>query len=539
MTSTSGDEVAPPATGGPPTSRPRPFHPFLLAAFPVLALFARNADELELRELTLPLLVVVGSSIALFFVLRRFLGESRRAALMASTVIMVFFTYGHVWERVNSLAIGPVIIDRDLYLLIPWAVIGSGLLVITFRARRFLPETTTILNAIAAFLIFSSIFSIARTAGGSPAAGADCPPPLQGEGRATGGKPRDIYYLVFDRYAGNETLRKDYGFDNKEFLSYLERRGFYVADDSRANYPRTSHSLASSLNASYLTCLSERISPDENNWSAIYDAITDHEVGRFLQRSGYRYVHIGSWWEVTAESLIADRNLKYRGKLGFSELLYSTTLARPVGEVLGMSDSKRESDYKRTLFQLRALRAMRNERSPKFVFAHLLLPHDPYVFDSAGRFQSYIDEQKRGLVGAYLEQLAFTNSAIRELIDALLAGPEESHPILVLQSDEGPHPLRYDIEGERFDWTMASADEMGQTLRILNAYYLPGNPERDLYETITPVNTFRYIFDRYLGTRLGLLPDEVYVYEDDSHPYRFTQVTDKVSPSNTVKTAGS
>ena len=507
----------------------RPFHAVLFAAYPVLFLYAQNADEVPLRDLVLPLLVALVGGIALFFALRLLLKDTLRAGTMSTAILIVFFSYGHVWELVKDRVINGVIVDRDIYLLVPWAAISTGVLQIAFGARRFLTETTSILNVVAVVLVAGSVFSIVRS-GGSPPSRGNCPAPLAGTAATATppAHPRDIYYLIFDRYGGVETLSKDYGFDNSAFLSDLEARGFHVARDSRANYPRTAHSLASSLNASYLDCLTERVSAEESDWGAIFDALADHQVGRFLQRNGYRYIHLGSWWDGTAKSPFADGNFSYEGRRGFAQLLYSTTLARPFGEYVGLSDTERESDYKRVLFQLSTLRGLRDAPGPKFVFAHLLLPHEPYIFDSAGRFQGPAEEQRRGRRGAYVEQLRFTNRSISGMLDVLLAGPDEADPIIVVQADEGPHPLRYDIEGAAYDWSSAPAAEINQTLRILNALYLPGIADHGLSQTVTPVNTFRRIFDLYLGTQLGLLPDETYVYADDDHPYRFSRVTSRV-----------
>jgi hypothetical protein len=44
-------------------------------------------------------------------------------------------------------------------------------------------------------------------------------------------------------------------------------------------------------------------------------------------------------------------------------------------------------------------------------------------------------------------------------------------------------------------------------MKILNAYFLPGEGAAGLYPSITPVNTFRLIFDVYFGADLELLED--------------------------------
>ena len=64
---------------------------------------------------------------------------------------------------------------------------------------------------------------------------------------------------------------------------------------------------------------------------------------------------------------------------------------------------------------------------------------------------------------------------------------------------------------------------------ILNAFYLPGISMDAISPTITPVNTFRLIFNLYFGTDFPLLPDKSYIIKDMDHPYLFIDVTDKLN----------
>ena len=61
---------------------------------------------------------------------------------------------------------------------------------------------------------------------------------------------------------GYDTLRDLYGYDNSPFLDFLRSKGFYVADKSVTNYPRTELSVASSLNMKYMNYLSKQMPPD-------------------------------------------------------------------------------------------------------------------------------------------------------------------------------------------------------------------------------------------------------------------------------------
>ncbi|HSU72625.1 MAG TPA: hypothetical protein VLJ21_02140, partial [Candidatus Binatia bacterium] len=43
----------------------------------------------------------------------------------------------------------------------------------------------------------------------------------------------------------------------------------------------------------------------------------------------------------------------------------------------------------------------------------------------------------------------------------------------------------------------------------INAYYFSDGDYSGLYENITPVNSFRVVFNKYLKTNYSLLPDRI------------------------------
>ncbi len=65
---------------------------------------------------------------------------------------------------------------------------------------------------------------------------------------------------------------------------------------------------------------------------------------------------------------------------------------------------------------------------------------------------------------------------------------------------------------------------VNERLRILNAYYLPIGGKRIVYDAITPVNTFRLLFNYYFGAHFAKLPDRSYYCTYDT-PYRYENVT--------------
>ena len=162
------------------------------------------------------------------------------------------------------------------------------------------------------------------------------------------------------------------------------------------------------------------------------------------------------------------------------------------------------------------------------------MPHDRYGFSSEGRCVSFEEATQRTGRDSHGEQVRYANSLIKDFVAALLER-EGAKPIIIIQADEGPFPTRY-RHGNR-SWHEATVDELKIKMGILNAYYFPDGDYRDLDQHVTPVNTFRILFNRYFGTRLERLPDRVLAFPDYSKIYDFYDITDIVSGPRQMKTA--
>jgi hypothetical protein len=353
------------------------------------------------------------------------------------------------------------------------------------------------------------------------------PLPIPGVSEVEERNKRDIYYLIFDRYPGPKTFRDLYHREN-DLFGFLEDEGFYVAEDALANHLKTQHSLASSLNLDYITYLEDEVTGDQDDQTPVQNLMHNFKLSRYLDSLGYRYLHLGSWFPPTFEDPAADENLHFNSWSQFSSRLLESTMWRGIRDRLGVRSpfdltvlQREHSEY-----ELAKLNEIDEAPGPKFVFAHVLLPHPPYVFDREGNFndEEPIDADRDRMFA----QLEFTNAQIREIVSNLLEGPDETDPIVVLQSDEGPHPPRYQADETYFDWTTATEEELGEKLRILNALYLPGADRKELYPTMSPVNTFRLIFREYFGSNIEKLPDRSLVFHDWLHLYDFTDVTERL-----------
>ena len=524
--------AAPEALAAAPAGRRRllVLHPIFFAAFPVLFLYAQNIQEaIPVGDLLKALVVVVGASALLFGLLRLVLGDSRRAGLIVSSVVLLFFSYGHVSRSVERLTVGGVRIGRNAVLLPLWVILAAVAVALAVRFGSRSIELTRGLNVVAIGLVLLNVITIVRFdmasrsaeraivkaadsgfAGRLPSPGTLAPSP-------TMPKNPDIYYVILEEYGGERTLRDQFGFDNAPFLDALTKAGFQVTPESTANYPRTSLSVASSLNMQYLDFLTAQMGTDSKDTTPLSRMMQYNRVGRFLKSIGYRYYQIGSWWGPTATSPLA-RNITFGGLSEFESVLERTTILQPLA-----GDDFRRREWKRIQFQFAALESAPELPGPKFVFAHLLVPHDPYVFDRQGHYVTQEEAGRHTQEYDYVQQVEYANRRVEGVLAKLLDAPPDRQPVIVIQADEGPY------QGAPTIWTAEPrADVLARKFEILNAYHLPGPRPTGVYPTITPVNTFRLIFDRYFAAKLDLLPDRNVVFRSLRHLYDFTDVTDQV-----------
>ncbi|MCH7951972.1 sulfatase-like hydrolase/transferase [Patescibacteria group bacterium] len=495
-------------------------HPFLFAIYPVLFLYSINVWQTTPPVILRPLTIVLGTTALTWLLLRYLLKDNLKAAMMTSITLLLFFSYGHVHDALLNRGL---MIGKNRFLLPSWGVLFLWGSFLVLRARRHLSMVTRALNIVAATLIVLTLFSI-----GEWAFTKMKPLEIRVEAESIEltmpDDPPDIYYIVLDGYMRSDILKEVLGHDNSEFTDYLENRGFYVASESRSNYPYTMLSLASSLNMEYVNFLSDTVGTASRDVTATYPLIQANSVGELLQSIGYRYVQVGTLWPATNYSGIADEILTWRDigqEEQFFSLLAETTVLQP------LLRERRDDDRQAILFAFDRIAQQGNREQPTLVFAHIVSPHPPYVFGTYGEpvGQPEGGWTPEGTQHAYLNQLLFINHKLEELITKLLAQSEVA-PIIVLQSDHGwAWAVGWDL------YPKIAPDEvfdLEQVFGILNAYYLPDDGDEGLYSSISPVNSFRLIFNTYFGANLDLHPDESYFSDYYKAPYRFNNVTEEL-----------
>ena len=514
-------------------SQKRALHPFLFAAFPILYLARVNLWSITLDEVLPSFLITMGIVTLLFVIGRRTWGDGRRAAVCLSVWTLLFFSYGHVWAELNGREVFGLVVGGDAVLLPLWGLIAVLGVLSALRVKA-LGSVTNLFNVVGLFLVLTTAAPVAvhiaalRPAEASSADVSSALEPMHVAG--TDARP-DIYYLVFDRYAGPQTLRDHFNFSNGRFLRFLEDEGFDVPCASFANYENTTKSLAASLNLDYVDWISDRVGRESRSFVPFYSAIRNNAVKRFLRASGYRIVHIGSWWDPTNSDPEADVNYRLDAPSGFTRALYTSSVLWPAARdgLIGSVQIGREELHRSVaLRQLELLRKAPSIRGPKFVFAHVLMPHPPYVFAADGSLQTHEGRKKLVHAGGspYVEQLKYLNARLERVIRGLLTPSKGRSPVVIIQADEGP--LLTDIGYKKdIDARHPTPAQLRIKYHIMTAFHLPGVSARSVPDAVSPVNVFRMIFNAYFGTSLDMLPNRAYI-ASASRPHHMTNVTDQV-----------
>jgi len=497
-------------------------HPFLFAAYPVLALLAHNIEEIKiimtLRALVLSLMLIA----ALYLILNLFIKNQYEAGLITSLIAVLFFSYGHVYNYLKLQEPFGIPLGRHRFLLlILIGLLAAGLWLI-LRHKGSLLSVTRMLNIIAAIALLFPMAQIGIFGIQSVAAklqnpqhdriAADLRLPAKT-------RPPDIYYIVLDAYARDDTLLEDFGLDIRPFLESLEDLGFYIAHCSKSNYAQTRLSLVTSLNMDYIDKLGDQYKPGNSSRVGLSEKIHHSAIRYALEQLGYKTIAFETGFKTT-QLEDADIYLSYQtstlgkaqvlgGVNSFEKMLLDTSAGRLLtdGALLHPQffqpdfENHRKIHRQRVLYTFEQLRNLPNTPDPKFVFVHLVIPHGPYVFGPDGEFVDFDKPVNPG----YQDQIKYINKVLVPLLEEII-NQSPTEPIIILQGDHG-----------------AINAYPNDRMNILNAYYLPIGGSYQLYENITPVNTFRVILNHYFGGDLELLEDTSY-FSVYNRPYELTPI---------------
>ena len=525
------------------------FHPFLIAFFPIIAIYSVNIGLIQLEQFILPTLLIVVSAFLFFLCLKYILKNGKKAALIVSLAFIIFFSFGHVYNMLNQVSIGDTNFGSNRILLPIFTIlfgIGSFLII---KTKRTLDNATSIVNTISVVFIAVIVVMVGIETFGCDEClierntswyfdffsdeKIDFSPYFEAHSFSISESDSlpNVYFIILDGYPTNDVLKKHVNFDNSEFTNLLKQRGFNVAENSHANYSFSGPSISATMNMNYINFLADEFGENSRDYNPIlgkdFGLYADNQVIKNFKLMGYKVIKIGSAATYLHKLPLADLSPCYK-----IIHLMDNRLLDAVGStsMIGYFIERWAEEQQRQIIlcdfeELPKISSYFEE--PVFVWSHIMLPHFPLIFGPNGEpitpgkslltmNHPEFTDSSWDVKTQFKHQIQFANKKSIEFIDKILEN--EKQAIIIIQSDHG--------SGFGVNFQAPTDDDVFQRLSNLNAIYFPDEKHREmLTDDRSNVNTFRTVFNAYFGSDYDMLEDRIHWSISYKKPFWFKDVT--------------
>ncbi|MFT3824250.1 MAG: hypothetical protein QM731_10030 [Chitinophagaceae bacterium] len=311
----------------------------------------------------------------------------------------------------------------------------------------------------------------------------------------------DIYYIIFDAYTSSNALQAYFNFNNEGLDSFLLNRRFYIVRNSTSNYNLTPFSVSGTFNLDYVNKLNTRKDFYMKEYLPGVQTVYKSELFPILRKEGYHIIN-NSIFDIDNSPTI----IPYDKVWGINGLYQRHHLLHKIRSDIGWIFNKYLPSFNHNNTYQEEVELLNNHittllknldtaiysqvAAPKFVYTHILLPHNPFIYDSTGNVfptPSFTTDRNR-----YVQQVQYTNTIIRKITDKIL--DHASKPVvIILQGDHGFKFWDKDLKKVEFS--------------NLNAFFFYNQDYSRLYSTQTNVNTFRIIGNTFFNQHFAILPD--------------------------------
>lgn len=496
--------------------------PVLLPAYPAVFVASRNIGEFENTELAVIVMALLGAGLIVYVAVHLALRQRchpHGIAIISTLIAASLFLIVAVTEEIGG-RLGIPEAFRG-YLVMAMIAVTAGLVLLIIRRGQTTLEgptralrifTYVILTVAGVQLALDSVQAGNRVRTSAFVSSRLALPSEAKAGPKTdkSASQRDVYLIVLDKYANSEMLRQQLSFSNAAFSDSLRHLGFIVPDNARTNYAYTWFSLASLLNFVHVTGVDDSLGAAGR--LGLRYMIEHNRTVDFLKQHGYRYYFLPSHMFVSTRrdpradvEIGSPRSAPLRALISKSQLAHTVwqqSLPGRIARIWGYDVRYPERELE--IFD--SLERIAAEPGPKFVFAHVMLPHEPFFYDARCRITGLIGRDELD-DRAYLEQIRCTNDLLLHLTSVLLARSAVA-PIILFQADHGTTSPSDGVSPTNQDARRA------ERFRGFAAYSLPGGGANAYDPEGTPVNLMRFILNYYFGASLPALPNQSYWIEE-------------------------
>lgn len=514
-------------------------HTLIWSVFPILFAYHQNIAQLRLSYLTVPILLSSGITLIMIFLGKALVKDDKKSSLIISFFLFFFYSYA-AFKNLNNFL--PDFIQSFLSGAFPllWFVAFIAICLLILSNKVSIESKP--LNVIGLVLISITLIGIIDYHYLEEHETLEFPQ-IELDQQLKRSDLPDIYHIIVDGYPSAETLLDVFDFDNSDFINFLEQKGFYVAEQARSHYIRTPQSVVSLFNFSYLHNLFDQAATEP--YGSLLNLLNQNKVFRTLLTNNYLIAAFPTNSTITNFNSITRFKSDFDLGPNVSEsffhymLLDTTFLSAFKTEFINITRVMIDSHADNVNYTFSSIPKLNlKDGPPTYVFAHVLVPHPPFIWDKKGNlvtdipggfnFQRegsnyWLSEQNIDIKKYredFIEQLIHLNGLIMTMLSQLQENMR-SNSVIIIQSDHG--------SASGLKWNSPEKSDIFERTSILNAFYFPNQDYSSLSKDLSLVNTFRVVFNKYFGTDLEILPNRFFFTTiRGDYDYIDTEVTETI-----------
>jgi len=302
----------------------------------------------------------------------------------------------------------------------------------------------------------------------------------------------NVYYFIFDEYAGYDSSLRYCDYNNSSFYNSLERLGFVTSPHSANGSVDTYIEIPNLLHLREINSADMADNDKKKNFNNPYLVVLMKKAGyliNLLDTTNYQFLDDSyADYKFTPKFMSTFRT--------FNAYIIAKTALYPF---YGNNDQDLEINIINKMFAY-GKESSKLEKSNLFTLGYYDFPHLPYIVDENGNKTNASDRSNLRDPVPYCKQFIYANKKILEMVTGIIENDPDS--ILILQSDHGfrlPTHLRYWYGIEDYDLEVEAPFEKN----ILNTVYYQGK-DIDI-ENLSGLNTLKVVLNKLLETDLQII----------------------------------
>ena len=491
-----------------------PVHSFLLPVLFILRVYLDYSGLIDMNTALGISLMIMLFMVVVFLILLYFLKNALKAAAITTVLSVAYLFFKNIQQSFSGIPVLDALTHYRFYL--PFLAIAVFYLVYKLVRAAQVSKITLFLNTLFSVYLLMALWGVGKLWTDAALETRNITQRFDGDRSATTvKKPKhsypDIWYIIFDGYPSSGYIRDVLKSDNAALDTLLKEKGFFLAKNSRSNYNETAFSMAATFSMQYLTWLKDSTAPSSLSYYKAASSVEISPVIQYMKAAGYDFHNLSIFDFADHPSLQKNYFINGESK---SVILYNTlwesykrdirwNFYNPQANDSAVSPGSQENLFKKSglnfnniiIDSLSKLSAVTDNEKPRFIYGHVYIPHFPYLYNSAGVpytdsvYSAEIFHDKK----RFSEYTAYGRKILISLVKKLLQ--KNNQPVIILQSDHGASLAFYDGSPKAYRFSNYSA------------FYFPDKNYDKLYDSISNINTFRVVLNKYFDQEFPLLPD--------------------------------